>query len=216
MYTYYNIHTHHTRAEKECLSIINLHQQFGDSDVLSKYSIGLHPWYPDTFDSDWEALKQMATHSSVLAIGECGLDKVCDTDWQLQTTIFRQQIQLAENIHKPLIIHCVRAYEEVVAMLKEHNITVAVIFHGFNKKRQLAEQLIKHGYYLSFGAALMYENSIVKDVFRSIPDDRYFLETDNSDIPIADLYLQAAAIRKTNVNSVKEQIHKNFKKVFKL
>ena len=172
----------------------------------------MHPWYlSDAIDID--KLQKAAIQPNILAIGECGLDKVCATDWNLQIRAFAQQIELANKIGKPIIIHCVRAWEEVMATLKQHKVSVPVIFHGFNKSN-IASRLIDNGYYLSFGKALLSNGSPAAEVISSIPANRYFLETDDSDISIADIYAAAATLRQTQPDDVILQLRHNFKTVF--
>ncbi len=77
-------------------------------------SAGIHPWYVDlNEEAQWEALVKYAEKPQVIAIGECGLDKLCATEWNRQLHLFEKQIVLANELKKPLIIHCVRAYHEV-------------------------------------------------------------------------------------------------------
>lgn len=211
---YYDIHTHSTASQGDCFSIRNIHQNFSDINSTMPCSVGLHPWYPDTFADGKSALIQAATLPSVMAIGECGLDKLCDTDWSLQLTVFEQQIRLAQRIRKPIIIHCVRAFDEVLATLKNNKITVPVVFHGFNKKQELAGKLLQQGYYLSFGAAILKPLSPAASTLANTPTDRYFLETDDSDVCISDLYLHAASVRGVQLTTVVANIASTFKKVF--
>lgn len=99
---------------------------------------------------------------------------------------------------KPLIIHCVRAYEEVLAIKKEWGTqgdVIPWIFHGFNKKPAVAQMLLRAGAYLSFGAALLVPGSPAAQSLAICPPGRYFLETDDrNDVSIAAVYAAAAAI----------------------
>lgn len=216
MKTYIDIHTH-SKDEDDVLSVHNLYRQYEDSVNTPYCSIGIHPWYvnaPD-IDSRFSTLTQFANRPNVLAIGECGLDKLSKTDWDVQVKVFGLQIELAKNINKPIIIHCVRAYNEVLKILKETGVKVPVIFHGFNKKWELAEQVLKQGYYLSFGAALLKEDAFVREVFANTPEGKFFLETDDSGADIKDLYQAVSVIRKTPVDALILQLQKNFETVFK-
>lgn len=191
---------------------MNVYKQFDTIPQNGWFSAGLHPWHLSG-PIDIDSLQKVAMQSNILAIGECGLDKVCATDWNLQIRAFAQQIILANNIGKPLIIHCVRAWEEVMATLKQHKVSVPVIFHGFNKSN-IASRLIDNGYYLSFGKALLKTDSPAAEVLRSIAANRYFLETDDADISIADIYAAAASLRETQQDDVILQLRQNFKTVF--
>lgn len=180
-------------------------------------SLGIHPWYVDAdFDNQLAQLEQYATLPNVVAIGECGLDKLTATPWHLQERAFRLQIQLANTLHKPLIIHCVRAYDEVLQMLKLEQVQVPVIFHGFNKNMLVAEGILKNGYYLSFGTALLNDQSPAIAAIQACPEDKFFLETDDKDIAIGQIYEKAADVRKTGKDALILQLQKNFQAVFNI
>jgi len=216
MEDYIDIHTHKQSASNR--SIINRYSDFAMAQDGTTCSMGIHPWYMQAGGLN-EQLGEMTRYAglpNVIAIGECGLDKLTDTDWQLQLTAFEEQVRLASQLNKPLVIHCVRAYEEVLHILKVERVQVPVIFHGYNKNIELAEQLIKAGYYLSFGAALMKEGSIASTVLPSIPADRFFLETDDARVDIADIYDAAASLLKTEPDALILQLQNNFHRVFNI
>jgi TatD DNase family protein len=215
MYRYYDIHTHHQARNPDCLQIVNVHEHFLQVSAMSAYSMGLHPWYLENYKTAFTDLEQAATLPHVVAIGESGLDKVCATEWNLQLKVFQWQIELAEKAKKPLVVHCVRAFEEVMHTLSKHSITVPVLFHGFNKKG-VAEKLIDIGYYLSFGASILSVEGPSVAALKGIPADRFFLETDDSGKPIADIYQRAAIIRETSVEAIILQVQKNVQTVFNL
>ncbi len=214
---YINIHTHLTKTMPSVLSVQSLYQNFELVRNDGLYSVGLHPWYigENSVETQFLELELHAGGKSVVAIGECGLDKVCGTNWDLQVRTFSKQIKLANRLDKPLVIHCVRAYEEVLGMLKDSAVNVPVIFHGFNKKWQLAEQILKQGYYLSFGAAILKEDAGARDALNKVLTDKFFLETDDRDVSIIDIYNAAALIRKTPQDALILQLRKNFETIFK-
>lgn len=215
MSKYIDIHTHHNVGEG--LFITNRYQAFEKASEGSLCSLGIHPWYVDAdFDNQLAQLEQYATLPNVVAIGECGLDKLTATPWHLQEQTFRLQIQLANTLHKPLIIHCVRAYDEVLQTLKQEQAAVPVIFHGFNKNVQVAQRILAQGYYLSFGAALLNNQSSAIAVIEACPGDRFFLETDDTDIAIGQIYEKAADIRKTDLDALILQLQKNVQAVFNI
>ena len=207
-----NIHAHSKTANSAVL--LNAHENFLALDLNAFYSIGLHPWYIKVSDAsqELELLKFSATKPNVLAIGECGLDRVCDTDFELQKHYFIKQIELANEVEKPLIIHCVRAFDEVLHLLKQHHVSVPVIFHGFNKNEKVASQVLDAGYLLSFGQKLMFESTAA--VFKSTPLDRLFLETDDGCLAIEEVYKMAAEIKGITMEQLQKQIQKNANLVF--
>ncbi|MGR6086612.1 MAG: TatD family hydrolase [Arcticibacter sp.] len=210
----FDIHHHSSSNDSIRGTIINLTSGFSNLTDKGFFSIGLHPWYlnEETIFQDFEVLKFASSKPNVVAIGECGLDKVCKTDWALQENCFRMQIDLAEQVQKPLIIHCVKAYPEVLGMIKKQRNMVPVVFHGFNKNNEIALEILNHGYHLSFGKHLFNENTA--QVFTTVPLDRLFLETDASDIPIAAIYEQACSILDVSIEKLQTQIEANTIEVF--
>jgi TatD DNase family protein len=208
-----NIHTHQPPAGNEWV-VQNRYDHFEATLNGGNYSIGLHPWYitADSWLLQMEDLLQYSSNKNILAIGECGLDKVCATDFTLQQNVFAQQISIANTINKPLIIHCVKAFEEVQQLLQQHKVQVPVIFHGFNKSKTLALQLADKGYYLSFGKAL--QLPAMQHVLASLPQQQIFIETDAADIGIENMYTLAAKALQIDTNTLSLQIKKNAAVVF--
>ena len=209
-----NIHSPHPSQPNEW-AIKNLYKNFDRIESGGIYSTGLHPWFllADNWQDQMNVLKKTSIQNNVVAIGECGLDKVCSTDMALQQAAFIAQINWANEINKPLIIHCVRAYQEVLLLLKQLDNKVPVIFHGFNKNITLANTIIDHGYYLSFGKALFQQRT--KEVFAAIPLETVFTETHDANITIDSIYTEAAAAKNISVEALSLQIQKNAIAVFK-
>ena len=134
-------------------------------------------------------------------IGECGLDRVCSTPYALQLSAFEAQIALSEELHRPLLLHCVRALDDVLRL--KRGTTQPWIWHGFRGKPQQLHQLLDHGFYVSFGFR---HNA---DSLRLCPPDHLFLETDDSPAPIAPLYATVAPIRETTVTDLCQQVWQN-------
>lgn len=208
-----NIHTHHRQIDGKW-SIQNLHKNFELAEQPGKFSIGLHPWFieADSWKEQMATIEKLCYNKHVLAIGECGLDKVCDKAFNLQQEAFIAQIQLANKMNKPLIIHCARAWQEVLELLDSNHNHMPVIFHGFNKNLQLARQILVHGYYLSFGKALQHERE--QQLLDAIPVNQIFFETDDAELPIEMVYELAASALKIDINSLCLQIKKNAAVVF--
>jgi len=142
---------------------------------------------------DFQLLEAAAVGPQVLAIGECGLDRICATSMPLQVHWFRRQLSLAEQLRKPIIIHCVRTYDEVHHILKEEQVTVPVVFHGFRKGVDLAHRILDAGSMLSFG---WHPSQLpVGEVFCAMPIVRIFLETDDTAADIDAVYASAASLR---------------------
>jgi TatD DNase family protein len=212
-----NIHTHQAQAVPSgTVEILNFYSDFRRVAAGVQCSIGLHPWYLNDHSRLTDELQQYAALPNVLAIGECGLDKVCNTPWELQTNVFKQQIHIANTLGKPLIIHCVRAYDQFLNIIKTEKPTVPVIMHGFNKNARVAGQLLSAGIYLSFGAAILNDLSPAAAALQQVPPEMFFLETDDAIADIATVYKKAASIRNISEEDITLQLQQNFHKVFNL
>ena len=171
------------------------------------FSVGIHPQsINEQWENDLENLKMISQNPKCLAIGECGLDALVNIDENLQKKIFEAQIIWANQIQKPVIIHCVKRFQELIPFQKIAK--VPMIIHGFNKKKAIADEMLKHGFYLSFGKSVLHNLSLQTSL-KEIPLEKIFLETDDADFDIAELYQKAAEIKEISVEKLQEQISKN-------
>ena len=210
---YYNLHTHHFTNQEDVLEIVNQYPHVFD-DSLPNYSIGIHPWYivEDRIDSDLQIIESKLQSINCVAIGECGLDKRIETPMALQQMVFEKQLALAEKYQKPVIIHCVAAFQEIIAIKNKLKITVPMIIHGFSKNIEVANELIKNGFYLSFGKYLLL-NSELELVFNSVPNERLFLETDTIEEDIKAVYELAAKYKNIKLAEMQSIIENNYNTV---
>lgn len=209
---YIDMHTHQHNPDLGVLAVVNKYAQFDQLETARRYSLGLHPWYLEQATTQLEQLGAHISKPQVLALGECGLDRLCKTDMGLQKEVFARQIRLANEQRKPLVIHCVKAFPEALSMLQDA--AVPVVFHGFNNKAAQAEAVLKAGHSLSFGAALLRPGAIAAQVLAFVPADRFLLETDDkSNLDIREIYRAASFIRKTGEDVIILQLQKNFQKV---
>lgn len=211
-----NLHTHAPVAMPDVLALESVYAGQPRPPLSPWQSVGLHPWYlPQPWTSACEWLEKEAALPHTLAIGEAGLDKICNTPWETQVEAFRFCIVLAEELGKPLIIHCVRAHAEVLQVKKEFKPSQPWIFHGFDKNQATAEMLLRAGAYLSFGSALFREGNRAGEVLSLVSGDRFFLETDISEWKIQEVYERAAKIRNWTLTELEQQIETNFHHVFR-
>ena len=131
----------------------------------------------------------------------------------MQIEVFEKQIALAEKYQKPLVLHLVAAFDELIEIKKRLKISVPIVIHGFSKSEQLAKQLIDNGFYLSFGKYLL-RNKEMEAVFKSIPNDKFFLETDTIEETLEEVYQKAALCKTISVEELQEMVEKNWEKVF--
>lgn len=174
------------------------------------YSGGIHPstLTEQNADEQLASLKSLLEARSLVAIGEAGLDKLANASSALQIEVFKEQVKLSERYRLPLIIHCVRALEELLAVRKALTPEQPWIWHGFRGKPEQARQLLKLGFYLSFGEH--YSDAAMQ----AVPDDRLFLETDAGLLDIEDVLRQSAKVRRVEVDLLRRTIHENIEKVF--
>lgn len=212
---YFNLHTHKFTNNPNVLELVNQYPwEFVDS--IPQYSIGIHPWYIDEnrLESDLKIIEEKLQLDECLALGECGLDKRIDIPMDLQVKVFEQQIALAEKYKKPLVLHLVAAYQELIEIKNRLQVSVPIILHGFSKNEQTAKQLIDNGCYLSFGKYLL-RNPELKSVFQSVPNDKFFLETDTIDETLEEVYQLASEYKKCSLEEIQATITANFNNVFK-
>jgi len=206
-----NIHTHSaTGTGIELVNIDNL-----DSVPSATFaSAGLHPWNVGKCDHQQAlaAIETLCQNGNAAAIGEAGLDRAISTDITLQMSALEQQLDIAIRHHRPMIIHCVRAYSDFLQILR-HKPSVKMIFHGFNGNATTANQLLQHGAMLSFGHNLLSNNKL-QATFKSIPNDCIFLETDTKDISISEIYNFAAELKNTSIDELKQIIFNNLTRIF--
>ncbi len=179
------------------------------------HTLGVHPWdiSPLSFDSD--LLRSLAHHPDCIGIGETGLDKLRGPALNIQEAVFREHIKIAEEVDKPVIIHCVRAWDTIIGLKKELKPTVPWIIHGYRGNSSRAGQLIAAGFYLSFGAALLLDDPGLQKSWIECPADRLFLETDESGEPVSTLYEHGALLRNIPISELKTYIVSNFYRVFR-
>ena len=212
---FFNLHTHQFSNQTNVLELVNQYPQEFDASIPN-YSIGIHPWHidEDRIDEDLSIIESKLKDEKCLAIGECGLDKRIEYPIALQQMVFEKQLALAEKYRKPVVIHCVVAFQEVIAIKKKMAISVPMIIHGFSKNMETAEQLIANGFYISFGKYLL-RNPELELVFKSIPKENLFLETDTIEEGIAAVYELAAKFKNIEMREMKAIINANFDTVFK-
>ncbi len=173
------------------------------------YSLGIHPWTASQATLEtWAYLEEAAHQQNVSAIGEAGLDKLTDTDWDIQQEAFIHQIRLSETVGKPLIIHCVKAFNEVIRLKKEMKPQQPWIVHGFRNNLNIARQLMNEGIYLSLGEKYQ------EEVLMNIPLHRLLVETDESTLPIRDIIARMADVRGMEADELIKILTENVQNIF--
>ena len=207
-----DIHTHRL-PRIPGTAIVNCYPDVFSPKEGEWYSVGIHPWHvPAAVTSnvrcEMNMLPSLVGHPQVLAIGEAGLDKLADAPMAVQMEVFEYQARLSVELGKPLVIHLVKAMSELLKLKQQIKPANPWIIHGFRGKPALAEECLRHGFYLSFGEKYQ------EEALRITPADRLFLETDESSVLVADLYSRAAEVRRVSLAELTEAIRENIAKVF--
>lgn len=216
---YIDIHNHGGKPSPGIFLVENLMAHEGRMPSETEgmvFSMGIHPWFLDetNITSLLNLVKEKSTDSAIIAIGEAGFDKLRGPSPEIQRKAFEEQAEIAETVNKPLFIHCVRAWDELLQAHKRVKPVMPWIIHGFRGKKELARQLISRNMYLSFWFDFIVRPES-SELVRSLPSDRIFLETDGSDVDIREIYKKVAADIGINVEELKSVISGNFDKVFK-
>jgi len=173
---YFNLHTH---KPNEKYGIINHQPELIFNDD-KKYSTGIHPWdYSGNWKVDLLQVQELAKLSNIVAIGETGFDPKSPVSIEVQKDIFNEHIEISEETKKPIIIHCVKYFNELIQIKKEVKPKQAWIIHGFRAKISIAVNLIKHGFYFSLNESLLKDPDKVKGLFLTIGLRHLFFETDD-------------------------------------
>lgn len=204
--SYFNFHHHKTNASN---GIYNINLFDSVPDTL--YSIGIHPKDidEDNLQHQLEWLRQNIKENC-FAIGECGLDSLVSANQELQNRVFLENIKIAKEFKKPLIIHCVRKFSELISLKKKTD--QAMVLHGFNKKQGIADSLLTNNFHLSFGKAVL-DHLSLQNTLKDTPLDKIFLETDDAEFDIAELYLKVSEIKKISVENLQDQIFTNLETI---
>ncbi len=213
-----DIHTHHPINSEEILSVPSLFLQDIDLKTVinTPFSAAIHPWHAAKFQPGQvrEMLEALIKQPGLLAIGETGLDRACTADFQLQKLLFELHLEFAENHHKPLIIHAVKSWNDLILYMKKAK--VPFILHGYSGGRELTKQLIDLGCYFSVGKLVLQMTPRFREAFQIIPLTSLFLETDESPSDIREIYKEASGILNIPLNQFKIQLYQNFKDLFNL
>jgi len=216
-YKYINIHSHQKPQLKDEIVVRNAYLRLSAGQIEHlpySISVGLHPWHVHTMNVNdcADKLIEIASSEKVLAIGEIGVDRSIEISVNTQFKYFETQLNVARALQKPVIIHAVRSYSDIIPYLKKTK--VPFIFHQFQGNEQQAKELLKHNSYLSFGSNL-FDNKVAL-VFQKTPLEHIFLETDTStQMSIHDIYKKAALQKEIEIDELKSMVFHNFANLIK-
>ena len=176
-----DIHTHHPAPQP--LAVISVGVDDFNPLEGQMYSLGIHPWLttqsvtPET----WAKFEELAALPSVVAIGECGIDKLKGGLLYKQLIVLQRQIEISEKLAKPLILHDVKAHDVIVGLKRDLNPKQKWLVHGFRYKPTVARMMTDAGIFLSFG------ESFNADSLKGTPKNLILAETDESTLTIQEI-----------------------------
>lgn len=186
--------------------LVDIHTHNPRSGVLSPTMAGIHPW-------DAERNLPMPDFSACDIVGETGLDYAKEVSREAQQELFLRHLIAAEKLEKPVVLHVVKSFEDVMIALKKHRLQ-GVVFHGFIGSREQAQRAISEGYYLSFGDRSL-RSPRTRKVIATINPENLFCETDvSNDISIEEIYAEVAKLRGTTHEELASEIEKNYRRLF--
>ena len=194
-----------------CAMRINIHTHNPDSNELTLSTIGFHPYDAESVTEQMLVELEQKAEVCSEAIGEIGLDYVCNTNRQNQTALFIAQLEIAQRYSKGVVLHCVKSFEDVMKILKNYSLRF-VIFHGFIGSTEQALKATERGYYLSFGERTFRSPKTI-EAMKAIPIEQLFLENDNSTIPISEIYNKAAEILSLPPLILEYITHENYDRI---
>jgi TatD DNase family protein len=209
-----NIHSHRKPQTKDEYVIRNAFEtKLNHVDAL-RYAVstGIHPWLINKDNSEaFQTIEANLVLSNVIAIGECGLDRIRGPELELQMDVLMRHIELANHFKKPLILHLVKTYSDILSIAGF--IKTPWIIHGFKGNLVEAQNLISKGAKLSFGPSIL-QTPELQNVFKFLPIEKIYLETDTKPILISKIYQFASSLLGVTIDNLKELIQTNFERDF--
>ena len=216
-----DLHSHNPKPEPAVTKIYSL----SASDIRNKtnldmpFVVGVHPWWigKDTTPT-LQNVAELLEHPNCWGLGEVGLDRAINTNFDEQKKVFEDALRLAQDKSLArVVLHCVRSYSDILETLKKVSYEGTLIFHDYNGNLETTQQLLKHKAYFSIGPKVLDPNTTIAKTISQIPLESVFLETDDQDqTDIFALHEGVAKILKMSVEALKNQIYKNFKSIGKI
>jgi TatD DNase family protein len=177
---------------------------------IGRYSVGLHPWFADHYSPQEinVILEEFAGDQNMIALGETGLDKSCHIPMQIQQDIFEIHLKNAAKQNKPVVLHCVKAWEEIIEQTSHFSMTK--VLHGYNGSAELTKRLLNHNFLFSIGTAILNPKAKIQSAIQTIPVSSLFCETDTFELHIEEIYTALSDKIHENKVKFKEAVFANF------
>lgn len=201
------------------------------------FTLGIHPHFLDSFkDDDLTLLKTLLIkviqekNIKCVGLGEIGLDKRIKVDLLQQEKVFLAQLEIAQALELPVILHVVKTQSRVLQLLKEVNFSYGGVYHAFSGSKEIAHEFIKLGFKLGIGGVITYPNANKTRIALSLlPLSAFVLETDAPDMPIYQqkteynsplnliyIFESLCELRKESQKQVEQQLYLNTKSIFSI
>lgn len=212
---------------------ITLQQKFKNVDL----AFGLHPYFLSLKSIDHLAqVEQFITEQlsrsvgAPVAVGEIGLDYAIQTAPEYQKRVFEVQLQMAQNVNLPVILHHRKSHNDIIATLKKHKFTCGGVVHAFSGSTEVAKQYIDMGFYLGVGGTITYARANkTRQALENLGLAHLLLETDAPDMPlfghqgqrnapshIPEIAANLAQLLETSIEQVEATTDKNYVTLFKV
>ncbi len=211
---YIDFHTHSAGGSSDTIAVRNLvagDDVPDDFPAGTLFSAGIHPWQltEDNLEYLETELLLTAAHPHVVMIGEAGFDRLRGAQGDVQYRAFLFQANIAEEIEKPVIIHCVKGWDELRRARREVKPGHPWVIHGFRGSGTLAASLADEGFWFSLGT-----KGVTPEVLASVSHERLLLETDESGIEIQEVYRLFAAAAGYTGQMTENLLKNNFISLF--
>lgn len=191
------------------------HVSSGDPSVreflIGRDFVGLHPWETLTTDLDHlhsilNTYRSSLAANAALGVGEIGLDRLKEkTISPLMREIFEEQLKLAVEFNRPVVLHGAKCWGEVVKTIQKFLSPTPTphshfLFHGFSRSDGLIPEIVKLGGFISVGPAILNDHAVnYREMVKKIPPDRLLVETDRTEasepVHVRDVLLKLAEVR---------------------
>lgn len=211
----YNIHNHIADYPDKNVLDIGIDEKEAANAPL--FSTGIHPKLIDnTFDDKFKIVSHLASLPNCAAIGECGIDVFSSATVSEQKETFIKHLNLAQQYNKPVIIHCVRAYSDIISALNATHFLLPVVMHSYNGNIQTTQQLIRReNIYFSFSDKCLTPNCAASKSLDIIPLNRILIETDNSSSPLKPIISLIAENKMVGEDVVEKSNNQLFSQIIK-
>jgi TatD DNase family protein len=208
---FFNVHSHRKpgmAGEFVCRNAFHFLSAASIAKLSYAVSVGVHPWHAAQFSEEvLQRLRQCGRLPQVLAIGETGIDRRKGPPLEIQMLSWEAHFRLAQEMQLPLLLHCVRAWQDVLPLVSKTE--VPLLLHDFRGNEEVLKSFLgMPKVFFSFGKSLML-SSDAQRIVKLVPEERLLLETDNSAFTIEEIYLKAAGIIGKSPNEIGAQLKKN-------